>query len=114
MEIEGRLAGLVATYDDGSGTDVDANDTHLMLNAGPCDFAANVFDETIHCKVGCTSIISIIRGVEASGFDGDMIYKIGPGEVQVVDTTSSCLLNCTGVYRQVGGVRQQRLHHLTS
>ncbi len=51
VEITGRLAGLVATYDDGRGADPDADDTHLMLHAGRCSFVANVFGESVRCKV---------------------------------------------------------------
>ena len=51
VEITGRLAGLVATFDDGRGTDCDAEDTHLMLRAGHCDFVTNIYDESIHATV---------------------------------------------------------------
>lgn len=51
VEIVGKLAGLVATFDDGRSANPDADDTHLMLHAGDCNFVANVFDDSIRCKV---------------------------------------------------------------
>lgn len=51
VEITGRIAGLVATFDDGRGNDCDAEDIHLMLRSGHCDFVSNIYDESIHSTV---------------------------------------------------------------
>ena len=51
LELRARLAGTVATYDDGSGADADAEDTHVMVQAGAGDAALDAFDGGLRCQV---------------------------------------------------------------
>jgi hypothetical protein len=57
LELRAALAGAVATYDDGSGADADADDTHLMLQAGAGELSLDAFDGGLHCQVSTCCII---------------------------------------------------------
>ena len=51
LELSARVAGVAATYDDGTGADPDAADTHLSLRIGPSQLSADAFDGGLHCRV---------------------------------------------------------------
>ncbi|KAK9901525.1 hypothetical protein WJX75_000497 [Coccomyxa subellipsoidea] len=75
VEIVGKLAGLFATFDDGRGANPDADDTHLMLHAGDCNFVAYVFDDSIRCKatvrkLGVSDSSRAFRQSQATSYGG--------------------------------------------
>jgi hypothetical protein len=62
VELTVALVGLEATYEDGSGADADAKDSHITLRAEPSECMINDFGDRLECKVGKSGLYAISEG----------------------------------------------------